>query len=172
MAETRKAAILWKGNPMDLVGPEVKVGDKAPSDFTVTAQDMSDLTGASLSGKARILCSVPSLDTGTCDLEMKRFNAEAAKLPGIAIYAISHDLPFAQKRWCGATGSDKIQTASDFKHRTFGPAYGVFAPAKGLLARAVFVVDKTDVVRHVEYVKDTTTEPSYDAALAAAKALG
>src|SRR5882672_5011029 len=169
MAEIRKNAITWKV-PTDLEGPEIKAGDKAPSAFTLVGTDMSEVKGSDLNGSIRILCAVPSLDTPVCDIEMKRFNTEAGKLPGATVAAISLDLPFAAKRWCGATGSDKIKALSDYKFRNFGTAYGVFSPAKGLLARAVFVVGADDVVKHVEYVADVTTEPDYAAALAAAKA--
>jgi len=157
---------------MDLEGPELKVGDKAPSDFSLVGTDLHDVNGTDLSGTPRILCTVPSLDTSVCDLEMKRFNSEAAKLPGVTVAVVSMDLPFALKRWCGTTGSDRIRALSDFKFRNFGTSYGVFAPPKGLLARAVFVIGKDDVVRHVEYVADVGKEPSYEAALAAARALG
>ncbi|MEZ4374860.1 MAG: thiol peroxidase [Polyangiaceae bacterium] len=170
MAETRKGAITLKGNPLDLVGPELKAGDKAPDDFTLIGTDMAPVTGKDLAGKARILCAVPSLDTPVCDVEMKRFNEEAANL-NLEVIAVSVDLPFAQKRWCGATGSDKIKTLSDWKFKTFGAAYGVEAPTFGLLARAVFVIGADDVVRHVEYVPEIGQEPNYGAALEAAKAL-
>jgi thiol peroxidase len=102
---------------------------------------------------------------------MRRFNTEAAKLPGVTVAAVSLDLPFAAKRWCGSTGSDKIRALSDYKYRDFGTAYGVLAPSKGLLARAVFVVGKDDVVKYAEYVADVGKEPNYDAALAVAKSL-
>lgn len=170
MAETRKGAITLKGNPLDLVGPELKAGDKAPDAFTLIGTDMAPVTGKDLAGRARILCAVPSLDTPVCDVEMKRFNQEAANLD-LEVIAVSLDLPFAQKRWCGATGSDKIKTLSDWKLRTFGEAYGVEAPSFGLLARAVFVVGPDDVLRHVEYVPEIAQEPNYAAALEAAKAL-
>jgi thiol peroxidase len=169
MPELRKAAVQWKGTPTDVVGPELKVGDPAPTDFTVTAVDMKSVAGGDLAGKPRILCALPSLDTSVCDVEMKRFNQEAANLPGVKVYVMSLDLPFAQKRWCGATGSDRIEALSDYKDRSFGPAYGVFAPAKGLFVRAVFVIGKDDKIRHVEYVKDVASEPDYAAALQAAK---
>jgi len=170
MAEIRKNAITWKV-PTDLEGPEIKAGDKAPSAFTLVATDMSEVKGSDLDGSIRILCAVPSLDTPVCDIEMKRFNTEAGKLPGAAVAAISLDLPFAAKRWCGATGSDKIRALSDYKYRNFGTAYGVLAPSKGLLCRAVFVIGKDDIVKYAEYVADVGKEPNYDAALAAAKAL-
>jgi len=169
MPELRKAAVLWKGQPTDVFGPLLKPGDAAPADFSVTATDMKGVAGSQLAGIPRILCAVPSLDTSVCDLEMKRFNQEAAALPGVKVYVLSLDLPFAQRRWCGATGSDRLEALSDFKDRTFGPIYGVFAPAKGLFIRAVFVIGKDDKLRHVEYVKEVTTEPDYAAALQAAK---
>jgi thioredoxin-dependent peroxiredoxin len=172
MAEQRKGAVNWKGAPTDLVGPELKVGDKAPADFTLVSTELSAVSGKDLAGKPRILCAVPSLDTAVCDTEMKRFNQEAAKLPGVGVYAVSLDLPFAQKRWCGATSSNNVKALSDYKDRSFGPAYGVFAPSKGLFARAVFVIGADDVVKHAEYVAEVATEPNYDAALSAAKSLG
>jgi thiol peroxidase len=171
MSKERKGAVLWKGNPTDLVGPELRVGDKAPADFALVGNDMSAVTGSDLAGKARILCTSPSIDTPVCDTEFRRFNTEAAKVPGVQICAITVDLPFAQKRWCGAAEISQVKTLSDYKDRSFGQAYGVFAPAKGLHARAVFVVDKSDVVRHVEYVKEVATEPNYAAALEAARGL-
>jgi thiol peroxidase len=170
MATERKGAVLWKGTPTDVVGPELKPGGKAPSSFTVTGNDMSEVKGADLAGKARIVCSVPSLDTPVCDRETRHFNEEAARIPGIQVHVVSMDLPFAQKRWCGAAGVERVRTLSDYKDRTFGPAYGVFVPSKGLLCRAVFVIGKDDVIRHVEYVKDVGSEPDYKAALEAARA--
>jgi thiol peroxidase len=169
MAELRKGAVNWKGQPTDVVGPKLGVGDVAPSDYSLSAKDLSAVAGSSLAGQPRIICAVPSLDTGVCDTEMKRFNDEAASLPGVKVYVVSMDLPYAQRRWCGATGSDRVETLSDFKERSFGPAYGVFAPAKGLFIRAVFVVGKDDRLRHVEYVKEVTTEPDYEAAIQAAR---
>jgi thiol peroxidase len=170
MSQIRAGAVVWKV-PTDLEGPEIKVGDKAPSNFTLVATDMSEVKGQDLSGTVRILCAVPSLDTPVCDVEMRRFNTEAAKLPGVTVAAVSLDLPFAAKRWCGATNSEKIRALSDYKNRDFGKAYGVFAPSKGLLARAVFVVGKDDVVKHVEYVPNVGQEPNYEAALSEAKKL-
>lgn len=171
MSVIRSGAVKWKDVPTDLEGPELRVGDRAPADFVLVGADLSALSGADLAGKPRILCAVPSLDTAVCDLEMRRFNTEAEKIPGVKVVSVSLDLPFALKRWCGSTGSDRIQAASDWKERAFGRAYGVFAPAKALLARAVFVIGADDTVRHVEYVADVVKEPDYDAALAAARAL-
>ena len=169
MASQRKGAVNWKGAPTDLVGPELKPGDKAPSDFTLVGTDLSAVSGKDLAGKPRILCALPSLDTPICDVEMKRFNQEAAKLGDTTVYVVSLDLPFAQKRWCGAAGIDKVKTVSDYRTASFGEAWGVLDPQKRLLARAVFVVDKDDVVRHVEYVSEVRSEPNYEAALAAAR---
>jgi thiol peroxidase len=167
----RKERIKWGGNPTDLEGPEIQVGDKAP-DFTVVGNDMKPVTLKDTTGKVRIFSAVPSLDTAVCDTETRRFNVEAAKIPDAAIWTISMDLPFAQKRWCGAAGIDKVKTASDHREASFGRAWGVLEPGRRLLARAVFVVDKDDVVRHVEYVESVGSEPNYDQALEAAKAAG
>jgi thiol peroxidase len=168
--EMRKAVVKWGPNDTDLAGPEIKVGQKAP-EFTVVGNDMKPVTLKDTSGKVRIFAAVPSLDTGTCDTETRRFNQEAANLPGVEIWTISMDLPFAQKRWCGAAGVDKVHTASDHRTASFGEAWGVLEPGRRLLARAVFVVDQDDTVRHVEYVKVVSEQPNYDAALQAAKGL-
>jgi thiol peroxidase len=172
MVTTRKNAVKFKGNPVDLEGPELKVGDKAPVDFALAQNDMSPLTGTQMAGSARIVAAVPSLDTGTCDLETRRFNEEAARLPGVKVYTVSMDLPFAQKRWCGAAGIERVVTLSDFKDRTFGRAWGAWIPSMGLLTRAVFVVDKDDTIRHVEYVSEIGEQPDYGKAIDAAKKLG
>jgi thiol peroxidase len=163
--------VLWRGNETETQGPELKVGDKAPSDFVGVATDLSAVKGADLAGKPRIILTSPSLDTPVCDTEGRRFNQEAAKLPGVGIYFVTVDLPFAQKRWCGAAGIEQVKTLSDWKDRSVGQAYGTWAPGKGLHVRAVFVIDKNDTIRHVEYVKEVTTEPNYDAALEAARGL-
>jgi thioredoxin-dependent peroxiredoxin len=171
MAETRKGAINWKGNPTDLVGPAIAAGGKAPTDWTVVGNDMSAVAAKDMAGQKRIVLTVPSLDTAVCDTETRRFNQEATNLAGVKVYVVSADLPFAQKRWCGAAGVSNVVTLSDYKDRSFGPAWGTFAPSKGLHARAVFVIGADDVVRHVEYVAEATHEPNYAAALEAAKAL-
>ena len=167
---TRKSEVQWGGNPVDLAGEEVKVGQTAP-DFVVTGQDMKPITLKDTSGKVRIFAAVPSLDTGVCDKETRRFNEEAAKLPGVEVWTISMDLPFAQKRWCGAAGITAVKTASDYKKASFGQSWGVLEPGRHLLARAVFVVDKDDTVKHVEYVSSVGNEPNYEAALGVAKSL-
>jgi thioredoxin-dependent peroxiredoxin len=166
----RKSNIKWGDATVELAGPELKAGDKAP-DFAVTGNDMKPVTLKDTTGKTRIFLSVPSLDTGVCDTETRRFNTEAAKIPGVEIWTISMDLPFAQKRWCGAAGISAVKTASDYKKASFGEAFGTLEPNRRLLARAVFVVDAQDTVRYVEYVPVVGTEPNYDAAINAAKAL-
>jgi thiol peroxidase len=159
-----------KGNPKTLLGPELKAGDKAP-DFQATAQDLSAVRFYDSRGKVRLISAVPSLDTGVCDLQTKRFNEEAGKLPGVEIWTISMDLPFAQKRWCGANGVQNIKIVSDHNLASFGPAYGALIKDLRLLTRSIFVVDQHDVVRYVEYVPEVTTHPNYDAALAAVRAI-
>lgn len=166
----RKGAITFKGNPMTLVGSEVKPGDNAP-DFRLTANDMSDKTLADYKGKKVVLNVVPSLDTPVCDLQTRRFNQEAAKLgPDTLILTVSKDLPFAQKRWCAAAGAQNVVTLSDYKHQNFGQQYGLLIKELGLLARAVLVIDQQGKVKYVQLVKEVATEPNYDQALAQIKA--
>ena len=169
--QERNGVITFKGNPLTLIGPEMKAGQKAP-DFQVLAQDLSPATLASSRGKIRLISVVPSLDTPVCDQQTRRFNQEAAKLPNVAILTISADLPFAQKRWCGAAGIDKVQVLSDHKEMSFATAYGVLIKELRLLSRSIFVIDASDTVRYVEYVPEVTSHPNYDAALAAARQLG
>jgi len=166
MAE-RPGAITMKGNPLTLVGREVQVGEKAP-DFEVIANDLSLFRFSSLKGKVAIICAVPSLDTPTCNIETRWFNEEAARLgPDVEILTISMDLPFAQKRWCGAAGVDRVKTYSDHRDAAFGMAYGVLIKELRLLARAVFLVDMGGVVRYVQLVKELSNEPNYDEVLQA-----
>ena len=166
----RPNAVTFKQKPMTLIGPALKPGDKAP-DFQATAQDLSTASFSGSAGKVRFISSVTSLDTGICDAETKRFNEEAAKLPNVEIWTISMDLPFAQKRWCGAAGIQNIKVVSDYKAASFGAAYGTLMKELRLLSRAIFVVDKDDTVRYVEYVPEVGTHPNYDAALAAVREL-
>lgn len=171
MTTTEKKVTLH-GNALDLTGTLPKPGDSAP-DFEVTDNDLGTKSLKDFAGNALILSSVPSLDTPVCDMETRRFNTEAARLdPGIRILTISMDLPFAQKRWCGAAGADQVVTLSDHRQASFGQAYGVLIPALRLLARAVFVLDKNHVIRYVQLVPEIAQEPDYDAVLAAAKQLG
>jgi thiol peroxidase len=169
--EKQKWTVTMKGNPLTLVGNEVKVGQPAP-DFEVIANDMSSVKLSSFKGKVCIICSVPSLDTSVCDVETRRFNEEAGKLgSGVVVLTISMDLPFAQKRWCGAAGVKNVQTLSDHRDASFGKAYGVLIKELRLLARAVFVADKNGIIRYIQVVKELSTEPDYKAVLEAVKGL-
>src|SRR5438128_7797656 len=167
----RPGATTMKGNPLTLVGPELQTGDHAP-DFTVVDGTLSPVNLEKTGNHVRIISVVPSLDTPVCDLQTKRFNEEAAKLPGVDILMISMDLPFAQKRWCGAFGVDRIKMLSDHRSASFGEAYGTLIKDLRIESRAIFVLDKDNVIRHVEYVKEVADHPNYDAALAAAKSAG
>ena len=167
----RSGLVAFKGNPMTLLGMEVKVGDKAP-DFKVVDNAMQPATLDSFRGKIKIISSVPSLDTPVCDMETRRFNQEADRMPdNVVVLTVSMDLPFAQKRWCAAAGVEKVKTLSDFQARSFGPAYGVLIKELQLLARAVFILDDQDVVRYVEIVPEIAKEPDYGRILEAVKAL-
>ena len=169
--EEQKRTVTMKGNPLTLTGSEVKVGQPAP-DFEVVANDMSVVKFSSYRGKICIICSVPSLDTSVCDIETRRFNEEAGKLGSdVVVLTISMDLPFAQKRWCGAAGVKNVQTLSDYREASFGEAYGVLIKELRLLARAVFVVDKKGTIRYIQIVKEVASEPDYEAALNAVKGL-
>ncbi len=169
--EERKGVVTMKGRPLTLVGKELKVGEAAP-DFTVLDNDLSPVKLSSFRGKVCIISAVTSLDTSVCDLETRRFNQEADKLsPDIAILTISMDLPFAQKRWCGAAGVDKVVTLSDHRDASFGRAYGVLIKELRLLARSVFVIDRDGIIRYIQIVKENSNEPDYEAALNAAREL-
>lgn len=170
MSQERTGIVTFKGGPITLVGPEIKVGDKAPEFTAIESFPASKAILAASAGKTRIISVVPSLDTGICSIQTKKFNEEAASLPdNVVIYTISLDLPFAQKRFCTAEGTSKVVPLSDFKDRSFGEAYGVVMKELGLLARAVFVVGPDDVVKYVQIVPEMINEPDYAAALAAAK---
>ncbi|MCU1805292.1 thiol peroxidase [Cytobacillus firmus] len=162
------ASITFKGNPVTLLGNEVKVGDKAP-EFKVLANDLSEVTLADSKGQVRLISVVPSIDTGVCDAQTRRFNEEASKLDNVKILTVSVDLPFAQKRWCAAAGIENVQTVSDHRDLSFGEAFGVAIQELRLLARAVFVVDSNGTVTYAEYVSEATDHPNYEAAVEAAK---
>ena len=165
MAQERKNAATFQGNPLTLVGFELKVGDKAP-DFKLVDNGLKPVTLASSKGKTRLISVVPSIDTPVCDLQTRRFNQEASKLPaGVAVLTVSMDLPFAQARWCGLAGADKVQMLSDYQDHSFGAAYGVLIQELKLLSRAVFVVGANDTIEYVEYVKEVTNHPDYDKVL-------
>ena len=165
----RSGVITMKGQPLTLMGAEVKVGDPAP-DFEVTANDLAPFKFSSLKGQICLIAAVPSLDTPVCDLETRRFNADAANIgPEINLLTISMDLPFAQKRWCGAAGVDRVKTYSDHRLASFGLAYGILIKELRLLARAVVVVDRAGIVRYVELVKELADQPDYEAILQVVK---
>lgn len=171
MSAERTGIITFKGNPMTLLGPEIRVGNKAP-DFRVVDNGLAPVTLATHQGKIRIISAVPSLDTPVCDTETRRFNQEAAALPeNVVVLTVSLDLPFAQKRWCGAAGIDRVTTVSDYQDRSFAAAYGVLIKELKLLARAIFVIDASDTVRYIQIVPEVTQEPDYAAVIAAARSL-
>lgn len=163
------AKVTFKNNPVTLLGKEVNVGDQAP-EFTVLANDLSPVTLEDSKGKVRLISVVPSLDTGVCDAQTRKFNERAAELgDDVVVLTISVDLPFAQKRWCAAAGLENVQTLSDHRDLSFGEAYGVIMQELRLLARSVFVIDKEDKVTYVEYVQEGTNHPDYDEAIEAVK---
>jgi thiol peroxidase len=166
MAE-RVGVITMKGNPLTLTGHEIKAGDKAP-DATLVANDLSEVKLSSFKGKKIILSVLPSLDTPVCDLQTKRFNKEASQLSDVVVLTVSKDLPFAQKRWCGAAGATAVKTLSDYRGN-FGETYGVLIKGLNLLARCVFVIDEEGNVTYVQLVKEVAAEPDYDEVLKAVK---
>ncbi|MBI5419037.1 MAG: thiol peroxidase [Deltaproteobacteria bacterium] len=167
--QERTGIVTSRGNPVTLLGPEIRVGDKAP-DFRVVDNGMAPVTLADFKEKIKIISTVPSLDTPVCDRETRRFNEEAARLPGsVVVLTVSLDLPFAQKRWCGAAGVDRVKVLSDYQDRSFAAAYGVLIKELKLLSRSVFIIDEKDVVRYIQHVRETGTEPDYDAVLGAVK---
>ena len=167
----REGMVTMKGNPVTLTGEEVTAGQTAP-DFVAIDADLNEVAFHSLPEKVYILSSVPSLDTGVCSAQTHRFSSEAEKLgQDVEVITLSMDLPFAQKRWCGAEGVNNVRTLSDHRDASFGTTYGVLIEALRLLARAVFVVDKDKIVRYVQIVNEITREPDYDAVLSAMRAL-
>lgn len=167
----RTGLVTMKGGPVILLGDEVKVGQPAP-DVELVANDLSTVRLSSFRGKVCVLCSVPSLDTPVCDMETRKFNEKVGEMGAdVKVLAISTDLPFAQKRWCGAAGVTCVQALSDHRDAAFGTAYGVLMKGLRLLARAVFVVDRHGVVRYLQLVKEVTQEPDYQAVLNEVKKL-
>ncbi len=165
------ANVTLKGNAVEISGNELKVGDAAP-DFSLQSQALEEITLASSTGKTRIIATVPSLDTPVCHEETKRFNDHIKDLDNVEVLVVSMDLPFGQKRWCGAEGVENVTTASAHRDTKFGEDYGVLikgGPLGRCLCRAVFVVDGDGTIKHVEYVGEIVEHPDYDAALAAAK---
>jgi thiol peroxidase len=171
MAETRKGEVTMKGNPVELVGPRLKPGDKAP-DFSCVDEGLNRVTLADTPGKVRLFSVVPSLDTPVCNRQTHRFAQELNNLGDkVAAYTISLDLPFAMKRFCAESNITGLTNLSDTHNHSFGEHYGVLISSLPipLLARAIFVVDANNAIKHVEYVPEIATEPNYDAALAAIK---
>jgi thiol peroxidase len=166
----RKGAVTLKGNPLTLIGPELKAGDRAP-DFECVDNTLKPVTLAGTGNKVRIFSVVPSLDTPVCDAQTKRFNEEAAKLPGVDVYTISVDLPFGQKRYCNTFGIDNVKMLSDHRDVSFGANYGTLIKELRIENRAIFVLDREGVIRYVEYLKEVGEHPQYEPALKAAKEL-
>jgi thiol peroxidase len=169
MANNSDRSTILMGKPFSLAGPELKAGDKAP-DFDVMDSSLKSVKLADTGTGVRIFSVLPSLDTPVCDAQTKRFEDEAAALPNINIFTVSTDLPFAQKRWCGTFGISRVSMLSDHKDTSFGEKYGTLIPDMRIESRAIFVVDATNTIRYVEYVKEVGSHPNYDAALEAARA--
>jgi thiol peroxidase len=171
MTQERTGAATFKGSPLTLIGPELKVGDKAP-DFTLNKNLLEEASLKDFAGKVKLVSVVPSLDTGVCDAQTRRFNEEAAGLGDqVVVLTISMDLPFAQARWCGAAGVDRVITLSDYKHHSFGEAYGVFIKEFHLDMRSIFVIDADDNIAYVEYLAEMADHPDYEKAIEAVKKL-
>ena len=171
MADIRSGAVTLKGGPVDVAGPALQAGGAAP-DFTLQDSGLADVNLAASAGKTRIIATVPSLDTPVCHEETKRFNEQAADLSNVEILVVSMDLPFGQKRWCGAEGVESVKTLSAHRCTKFGEDYGVLisgGPLDRCLARAIFVVDPEGQLKHVEYVGEIAEHPNYEAAIEAAK---
>ena len=163
-----KRSVTLKGKPLALLGPEIKAGQKAPN-FKLLAIDSTKVELSQSKDKVRLLSVVHSLDTNVCDLQTQRFEEEAAEFKDVIIYAISMDLPFAQARYCGAHDIKNLQTLSDHREASFGRAYGVLIGELRLLSRAIFIIDRDDTVRYVEYVPEVAQHPDYDKAIEALK---
>jgi thiol peroxidase len=158
--------VTLNGKPMSLAGPEIRVGQKAP-DFKLLATDFSEVRLSQSRGRIRLLSVVHSLDTGICDLQTKKFEEQAGKFADVVIYTISMDLPFAQARYCGANDIKNLKTLSDYRDASFAKAYGVLIEDLRLLSRAIFIIDRDDTVRYVEYVPEVAQHPDYEKAIAA-----
>jgi thiol peroxidase len=164
----RPAATTLKGNPLTLIGPELKTGDNAP-DFNLVDKGLKPVTLKDTGNHVRIFSVVPSLDTPVCDAQTKKFNEAAAQLPDVDIFTVSMDLPFAQTRWCGAFGVERVKMLSDHREGSFGANYGTLIKELRIESRAIFVVDQKNRIRHAEYVKEVADFPNYEAALTAAR---
>lgn len=156
--------VTFRGNPVTLVGEQLKVGDKAP-DFTLLSNDLQEKSLSDYNDQILLISVVPSLDTEICSLQTKRFNEEASKLNDVKVLTVSMDLPFAQSRWCGIEGVTEIETLSDHREADFGEKYGVLIEELRLLARSIFVIDKNNEISYVEYVEEVGSHPNYDEVL-------
>ena len=170
MATERLYVISLNGNPLTLIGPELKIGDIAP-EFEVVGKDMGVVGLSNTEGKVRVFSVIPSIDTPVCDTMTRRFNEEAAELSEVQIYSISMDLPFGQSRWCAAAGVENLVMLSDHRGASFGTNYGTLIKELRLQTRAIFVLDKADKIRHVEYVGEISGHPDYEAALEVIRAV-
>ncbi|GAB4291302.1 MAG: thiol peroxidase [Myxococcota bacterium] len=169
--EERKGVITFKGNPLTLLGSEIGVGDSAPN-FTALDKSLNSINLTNFRGKTVVISSVPSLDTPVCDAQTRRFNQEAEKLgKEVVVLTVSMDLPFAQARWCGAAGVERVVTLSDHRDASFGMLFGMLIKELRLLARGVYVVDKNGDVTYRQIVKEVTSEPNYEEVLVAVKQL-
>ncbi|HVY93777.1 MAG TPA: thiol peroxidase [Bryobacteraceae bacterium] len=162
----RPGATTLGGKPMTLIGPELKIGDSAP-DFSVVDDSLKDVNLAATGAGTRIFSVVPSLDTPVCDAQTRRFNEESARLPGVQIFTVSMDLPFAQKRFCNSFALDNIKMLSDHRSGSFGEAYGTLIKDLRIHSRAIFVVGPDNRIKYVEYVPEVGSHPNYEAVLAA-----
>lgn len=171
MTVERTGAATFKGNPITLIGPELQVGAEAP-DFTLHKNLLETASLNDFAGKIKLISVVPSIDTGVCDMQTRRFNEEASKLgEQVVVLTVSADLPFAQARWCGAAGVDQVVMLSDYKNNSFGQAYGLLIKEFQLDMRAIFVLDADNKITYAEYLPEMTEHPNYDAAIEAVKAL-
>jgi thiol peroxidase len=169
--EERNAAVSMHGNPLTLIGKELSVGDSAP-DLELLDNDLNPVKLSSFQGKVCVISSVPSLDTSVCDVETRRFNEAAGQLgDSVVILTVSVDLPFAQKRWCGAAGVENVVTLSDHRDTAFGTEFGVLIKELRLLGRSIFILDRNGVIQYIQNVKELSEEPDYDAVLEAVQKL-
>ncbi|MGV7115997.1 thiol peroxidase [Paenibacillus kyungheensis] len=169
MVQERTGVATFKGNPITLIGPELKVGDQAP-DFNLSKNLLEQSTLSDYAGKVKLISVVPSLDTGVCDAQTRRFNEAASELgDDVIVLTISADLPFAQARWCGAAGVDRVITLSDYRDNSFGKDYGVLIKEFVIDMRSIFVIDQNDVIQYVEYLPEMAEHPDYDQAVEAVK---
>jgi thiol peroxidase len=154
-----------KGNPLTIIGNELRVGDRAP-EFSVLDADLKEVHLSDFKGKIKLISVTPSLDTPVCDMQARRFNQEAAKLPeDVVVLNISMDLPFAISRFCTTAGIDRVKAYSDHRDASFGNSFGVLIKELRLLARSIFIIDRNDTIRYIEIVPDLTEQPDYDKAL-------